>query len=76
MTTPNAANNQCEHGVEGGCVACRPCQCGCRLDKHYIRFESEPELPTAGFDGRPYTGCTIHGDCGGYLPRMSASYEV
>lgn len=55
---------KCEHGVEDGCAACRPCQCGCLLKGHFIRYERE--------DGKPDTGCLIHKDCGGYLPTTRA----
>ena len=56
---------KCEHGVTNGCMACRPCQCGCKLAKHFIRYENNEgtrDFPRTG------TGCTIHADCGGYLP--------
>jgi hypothetical protein len=52
---------KCEHGVEGGCMACRACWCGCRLDKHFIRYEHE--------EGKADSGCTLHADCEGYRGR-------
>ena len=61
---------QCKHGVKNGCMACRPCQCGCLLEKHFIRYdhnEGQPLLPPH-YNPVTYTGCTVHADCGGYHP--------
>jgi len=63
----------CAHGVKGGCMACRPCQCGCKLDKHFVRYSSNEgvEVRFEGYGVEParWTGCTEHADCGGYMPR-------
>ena len=52
---------RCKHGVEGGCMACRACWCGCSLDGHFIRYEHE--------EGKKDSGCLLHADCEGYRGR-------
>lgn len=49
---------RCEHGVEGGCMACRACECGCLLSGHYIRYEHE--------EGKKDNGCLAHKECRGW----------